>query len=203
MAEPASGPRVAEVQRETKETQVRLRLSLDGDGTFRGSTGVGFMDHMLELFCAHAWVDLELEMSGDLQVDAHHSLEDLGICLGQALRKAWGDKRGLARYGWCLLPMDEALILLALDLSSRPYLSFEVSLGAGRIGDLDAELIEEFLRALTNQGGITLHVRQLAGKNSHHIAEAIFKGLGRCLRQAVALEVGPGADRIPSTKGVL
>lgn len=203
MAEPAPGARVAELQRQTKETQISLRLNLDGEGCFQGTTGIGFMDHMLELVCAHAWIDLEVDMSGDLQVDAHHSLEDLGICLGQALWAAWGDKRGLARYGWCLLPMDEALMLVALDLSSRPYLGFQVDFGVERIGELEVQLIEEFLRALSNTGGITLHVRQMAGKNAHHLAEAIFKGLGRCLRQAVAREAGPGADRIPSTKGVL
>ncbi|HHW43969.1 imidazoleglycerol-phosphate dehydratase HisB [Desulfofundulus thermobenzoicus] len=193
--------RVAEVQRQTTETRVQVRLDLDGTGIYRVDTGIGFMDHMLSLFTRHARFDLELNAEGDLEVDGHHTVEDTGICLGRAIKEALGDKRGIARYGQALLPMDEALALVAVDLSGRGHLVYDVSLPSSRVGDLDCELVEEFLRALAASGEFTLHVRLLSGRNTHHIIEAVFKGLGRTLKQAVAPE--PGEDRVPSTKGIL
>ncbi|MBE3587653.1 MAG: imidazoleglycerol-phosphate dehydratase HisB [Thermoanaerobacteraceae bacterium] len=193
--------RVAEVQRQTTETRVQVRLDLDGTGVYRVDTGIGFMDHMLGLFARHARFDLELNADGDLEVDGHHTVEDTGICLGRAIKEALGDKRGITRYGQALLPMDEALALVAVDLSGRGHLVYDVPLPSSRVGDLDCELVEEFLRALAASGEFTLHVRLLSGRNTHHIIEAVFKGLGRTLKQAAAPE--PGEDRVPSTKGIL
>lgn len=193
--------RMAEIQRQTAETEIRVRLDLDGTGSYRVDTGVGFMDHMLCLWARHGAFDLELTARGDLNVDGHHTVEDAGICLGRALKEALGDKQGIVRYGHALIPMDEALVLVAVDLSGRSYVAFDVSLPAARVGDFDTELVEEFLRALASNGDFTLHVRLLAGRNTHHIIEAIFKALGRALRTAVALD--PRGHGVPSTKGVL
>ncbi len=193
--------RVAGVKRRTGETEIQVQLNLDGQGIYRVKTGVGFLDHMLCLFTRHAGFDLELEARGDLEVDAHHTVEDTAICLGRALKEALGNKEGISRYGHALLPMDEALVLLAVDLSGRGYLACEVSLPSPRVGDFDTELVEEFLRALAMNGEFTLHVRLLAGRNTHHIIEAIFKALGRALKAAVAPD--PRMAGVPSTKGLL
>ncbi len=195
-----STDRVAEITRKTRETDIRLRLDLDGVGTWQIDSGVPFLDHMLSHVAAHGPFDLALSCKGDTQVDDHHSVEDIGIALGLALADALGDKRGIVRYGQQYLPMDEALVLVALDLSGRGYLSYDVPLRTSRVGSFDTELVLEFLRALAHNAGITLHVALVHGHNSHHIIEALFKGLGRALGQAVALDPRRG---IPSTKGVL
>lgn len=196
-----AGQRKAEVHRETKETKIKLRLNLDGTGSYRIETELGFLNHMLSLWTRHASFDLELAGQGDLVVDAHHTVEDIAICLGRAIREALGDKAGIVRFGHSIVPMDEALALVAVDISGRGHLAFEGTLPAARVGDFDTELVEEFLRALAVNGEFTLHVRLLAGRNSHHICEAVFKSLGRALRDAVSFD-----DRIkdiPSTKGVI
>ncbi len=193
--------RSARVERDTSETSITLDLNLDGSGYSDISTGIGFLDHMLTLLARHALVDLELAASGDLEVDQHHTVEDIGLTLGRALREAVGDKAGISRYGWCLLPMDEALCLVALDLSGRPHLSYRAEIPGQLISDYDPSTLEEFLRALVNEGGITLHLQVLAGENPHHVIESIFKGLGRALR--MALETDPRSGAIPSTKGTL
>lgn len=193
--------REAEVRRATGETEIRVKLDLDGDGSFQGGTGVGFLDHMLHLLARHALLDLVVEAKGDLHVDAHHTVEDTGICLGQALREALGDKKGINRYGWALLPMDEALALVAVDLSGRPYLAYDAVIPGLSAGDLPVELVPEFFRALVNNAGITAHLRLLSGANTHHSIEALFKGFARALREAVkAKERERG---VPSTKGLL
>ena len=190
------------VERATRETSVAVDLELDGTGTTAISTGVGFFDHMLDQLGRHAGFDLEIKAVGDLQVDAHHTVEDTGIVLGQALAQALGDKRGVRRYGWALVPMEESLVQVALDLSGRPFLAFDVEVPAERIGNYDPDLTEEFFVALTRSAGITLHLRLLAGRNSHHIVEAVFKGVARAL--AAACEVDPRrAGEVPSTKGVI
>ncbi|GFN22213.1 MAG: imidazoleglycerol-phosphate dehydratase HisB [Thermoanaerobacteraceae bacterium] len=189
------------VTRQTGETDIRVELNLDGRGDFEGSSGIAFLDHLLAQLAKHGLIDLKVEAKGDLEVDGHHTVEDLGICLGQALGQALGAKEGITRYGTAFIPMDDALVMAALDVSGRPYLAYELELTVQRLGGLDAELVEEFLRALVNHSGLTLHVRKLAGRNSHHLAEALFKALGRALRQAVGRD--PGAQGIPSTKGVL
>jgi imidazoleglycerol-phosphate dehydratase len=190
------------VERATRETSVAVDLELDGSGTTAISTGVGFFDHMLDQLGRHAGFDLEIKAVGDLHVDAHHTVEDTGIVLGQALAQALGDKRGVRRYGWALVPMEESLVQVALDLSGRPFLAFEVEVPAERIGNYDPDLTEEFFVALTRSAGITLHLRLLAGRNSHHIVEAVFKGVARAL--AAACEVDPRrAGEVPSTKGVV
>ncbi|MDR1536106.1 MAG: imidazoleglycerol-phosphate dehydratase HisB [Planctomycetota bacterium] len=193
--------RTSSVQRETAETRIKLALDLDGSGRRRITTGAEFFDHMLALMVRHALVDLELEAAGDLGVDAHHLVEDVGICLGQALAEALGDKAGIARYGHILLPMDEALAQVALDLSGRPHLEWRAAIPAAKCGEFDTCLGREFARAFASRGGFTLHVALLAGEDPHHSLEAIFKGLGRALRQAVARD--PGERGVPSTKGVL
>ena len=193
--------RTSNISRKTKETEIQLDLSLDGGGDIRVSTGIGFFDHMLTLLAYHASFDMTVEASGDLEVDQHHTVEDVGLCLGQALSEALGEKKGINRYGWSLLPMDEALCLTALDLSGRPYLSYQVELPVQLISDFDPTCVKEFLQAISNQAGITLHVRKLVGDNPHHILEAVFKGLGRALRMAVSLHEQAG--EIPSTKGTL
>ena len=194
--------RCAEISRVTAETDIRLSLCLDGTGKADIDTGVGFLDHMLTLFARHGRFDLTVRCKGDVHVDDHHSVEDVGICLGQALAQALGDARGITRYGQMLLPMDEALVLVALDLSGRSCLGYALELPTEKVGSFDTELVEEFLLALTRTGRFTLHVRSLAGKNTHHIIEGCFKGLGRALRQAVAIDPRC-AGEIPSTKGVL
>lgn len=194
--------RTAEINRTTAETAITLRLCLDGTGASQVQSGVGFLDHMLTLFAKHSRFDLTLTCSGDTKVDDHHSVEDIGIVLGQVLCQALGDKRGIRRYGSCILPMDEALILCAADLSGRSCLRLQAQLPTEKVGTFDTELVEEFFQALTREARMNLHLRQLDGTNSHHIIEAMFKALGRTLRQAVAID--PDCrDEIPSTKGVL
>ncbi len=194
-------PRIASISRKTSETDIVLSLNLDGSGQAAVQTGVAFLDHMLTLLAGHSGFDLELQATGDLEVDGHHTVEDIGICLGQALREALGSKAGINRYGSMLLPMDEALALVAVDLSGRPFLAYDVPVKNAKLGDFDTELAEEFCRALANSAALTLHVKMLAGRNSHHIIEAVFKALARSLRQAVALD--SGRTGIPSTKGQL
>ncbi len=193
--------REAVIVRETAETKVKLELKLDGSGESSLQTGVPFLEHMLSLWSHHGSFDLKVEAEGDLQVEPHHLVEDLGLCLGKALRKALGKKEGIKRYGHCILPMDEALVMVAVDLSGRPYLGYSFPLLPGKIGDFDVELVEEFLRGLANEGRITLHVRKLAGHNRHHLVEALFKGLGGALKEAVRQD--DNNTKIPSTKGVL
>ncbi len=194
--------REAAITRKTAETDVSLRLSLDGSGRSQIRSGVGFLDHMLTLFARHGRFDLSVECRGDTQVDGHHSVEDVGICLGQAFREALGDKAGITRYGDTTLPMDEALVLTAVDLSGRGYLGCELPLPAEKVGDFDTELVEEFWAAFARSGELTLHIRLLAGRNTHHIIEAVFKSAARSLRKAVAVDPALGGE-VPSTKGVL
>lgn len=194
-------PREAKVDRQTRETKVDASIGIDGMGESRIHTGIGFFDHMLTLFAKHGLFTLEVNAIGDLEVDFHHTVEDVGIVLGQALLQAAGDKAGIRRYGHSYVPMDEALVLAVVDFSGRPYLAFEAELGLGRVGGFDVEMVEEFLRALAVNAGLTLHVRVLAGKNRHHIIEAIFKALGRALSEA--LEKDPRVQGVPSSKGSL
>lgn len=194
--------RSAEIRRKTAETDIQLALDLDGAGKSDVATGCGFLDHMLTLFARHGQFDLTVRCWGDTYVDDHHTVEDIGICLGDALRQALGDKRGIARYGSCILPMDEALVLTAVDLSGRGLLCCDLDIPTEKVGTFDTELTEEFLMALARRGDMTVHVRQLAGRNSHHIIEGTFKSLARSLGQAVALDPR-SAGEIPSTKGVL
>lgn len=194
--------RDATIQRNTTETRISLTLRLDGQGDARIETGCGFLDHMLTLFARHGRFDLALRCQGDTQVDDHHTVEDCGIALGQAFADALGEGRGIARYGSCLLPMDEALVLVALDISGRSFLGYDVCVPAQKVGTFDTELIEEFLLGLVRRMGLTLHVRQMAGKNAHHILEAVFKGLGRALAAATGID-DASPDAIPSTKGTL
>ena len=194
--------RSAEIRRKTAETDIQLALDLVGTGKGDVATGCGFLDHMLTLFARHGRFDLTARCWGDTYVDDHHTVEDIGICLGDALRQARGDKRGIARYGSCILPMDEALVLTAVDLSGRGLLCCDLDIPTEKVGTFDTELTEEFLMALARRGDMTVHVRQLAGRNSHHIIEGTFKSLARSLSQAVALDPR-SAGEIPSTKGVL
>ncbi|WP_299699188.1 imidazoleglycerol-phosphate dehydratase HisB [uncultured Tateyamaria sp.] len=188
--------------RTTAETDISVSLNLDGTGQYDNDTGVGFFDHMLDQLARHALIDMNVRCKGDLHIDDHHTVEDVGIAIGQALSQAVGNKKGIQRYGSCLLPMDDALVRAALDLSGRPFLVWNVDLPTPKIGTFDTELVREFFQALSTHGGITLHVDLLHGINSHHIAEAAFKAVARALR--VALEVDPRmADAIPSTKGSL
>ena len=194
--------RSAQIERKTAETDVRLTLSLDGTGRAQINTGVGFLDHMLTLFAAHGRFDLSVSCAGDTQVDDHHSVEDIGIALGDAVAQALGEKRGIRRYGSMLLPMDEALVLCAVDLSGRSCLRMQAAFPSQKIGTFDTELVEEFFTAFARRAGVTLHLRQLDGTNSHHIAEAMFKAFGRALSEAVSLDARL-AGEIPSTKGAL
>ena len=194
--------RTASISRKTAETDIAVEINLDGTGTYDNQTGVGFFDHMLDQLARHALIDITTRCSGDLHIDDHHTVEDVGIALGQALAQALGDKRGIRRYGECSLPMDDAQVRCALDLSGRPYLVWNVTLPTQKIGTFDTELVREFFQALATHGGITLHLDQVHGVNSHHIAEAAFKAVARALR--VAVETDPRkADAIPSTKGTL
>lgn len=194
--------RKANVTRKTAETDISLEIDLDGTGQYDNQTGVGFFDHMLDQLSRHALIDMTVRTKGDLHIDDHHTVEDTGIALGQALAEAMGDKRGIRRYGACLLPMDDALVRAALDLSGRPFLVWDVEMPTAKIGTFDTELVREFFQAFSTHGGITLHVEALHGVNSHHIAEAAFKAVARALRDA--LETDPRkADAIPSTKGAL
>lgn len=194
--------RKADIARKTAETDVTLVLCLDGEGKADVDTGVGFLDHMLTLLARHGRFDLAVKCVGDTRVDDHHSTEDIGIALGEAFRGALGDKRGICRYGSILLPMDEALVACAVDLSGRSLLRYDLTPRARKVGTFDTELVEEFFLAFTRTAGMTLHIKQLDGKNTHHILEAAFKGVGRALRQAVAVDAD-AADEIPSTKGTL
>lgn len=194
--------RSATITRKTAETDISVEITLDGSGTYDNETGIGFFDHMLDQLARHALIDMKIRCKGDLHIDDHHSVEDVGIALGQALTQALGDKKGIRRYGACLLPMDDALVRAALDLSGRPYLVWNLDLPTPKIGTFDCELVREFFQALSTHGGITLHVDALHGINSHHIAEAAFKAVARALREAV--ETDPRkSDAIPSTKGML
>ena len=194
--------RTAKITRKTAETEISVEINLDGTGTYDNETGVGFFDHMLDQLSRHALIDMTVRAKGDLHVDDHHTVEDVGIALGQALTQAMGDKTGIVRYGSCLLPMDDALVRAALDLSARPFLVWNLDLPSQKIGTFDTELVREFFQALSTHGGITLHIDQLHGVNSHHITEAAFKAVARALRDA--LETDPRkADAVPSTKGAL
>ena len=194
--------RAAEIKRDTRETQISLSLDLDGTGKADITTGVGFLDHMLELFARHGDFDLTVTCRGDTQVDGHHTVEDIGIALGQAFTRALGDKRGIVRYGQFLLPMDETLVLCAADLSGRACLGWAVDLPAPKVGDFDTELAKEFWLGFVRCCPSSVHIRQMAGENTHHILEAVFKGMGRALRMAAAPDE-KHRDEIPSTKGVL
>lgn len=194
--------RQAEITRNTAETEISLSLNIDGKGTSDIQSGCGFLDHMLTLFARHAGFDLKVFCKGDTYVDYHHSVEDIGIALGTAIREALGDKRGICRYGDIMLPMDEALILAAVDVSGRYTLAYDLDIPSKKVGDFDTELVEEFLLGMVREARLTLHIKSLAGKNSHHIIEGAFKALGRVLRKAFSIDPD-FADEIPSTKGVL
>ena len=194
--------RTATITRATAETDIFLELNLDGTGSAAIDSGCGFLDHMLTLFARHGRFDLTVKCKGDVQVDDHHTTEDIGIALGQAFARALGEKRGILRYGDTVLPMDEALILTAVDISGRGYLGYDLQIPTEKVGTFDTELVEEFWLAFIRNAGCTLHIRQLAGRNSHHIIEGAFKSAARSLRTAVAID-SAYADEIPSTKGVL
>ncbi|MDE1132555.1 MAG: imidazoleglycerol-phosphate dehydratase HisB [Ascidiaceihabitans sp.] len=194
--------RTATITRSTAETEITVIINLDGTGIYDNQTGVGFFDHMLDQLARHSLIDMTVRAKGDLHIDDHHTVEDTGIALGQALTQALGDKRGILRYGSCLLPMDDAQVRCALDLSARPYLIWNVDLPTQKIGNFDTELVREFFTAFATHGGITLHVDKLHGFNSHHIAEAAFKSVARALRDAVEVDPRKSGD-IPSTKGAL
>ena len=196
-----SEERQVRLERKTAETSIQLALSLDDTGNYQIDSGVGFLDHMLSLFAKHGALDLQVQAKGDTFIDDHHTVEDIGITLGQAIGQALGDKKGICRYGHALVPMDEALILVALDISGRGHLEFDLPLPNAKVGSFDTELVEEFFRALALNSGMTLHIRMLNGRNTHHIIEGTFKALGRALRQAVAKD--ERLTGIPSTKGVL
>jgi imidazoleglycerol-phosphate dehydratase len=193
--------RKAEVRRKTKETEVVLKLNLDGSGKHSIVTGIPFFDHMLSLLAYHGRMDFSLKAKGDIGVDAHHTVEDVGICLGDGIRKALGEAKGIQRYGMAMIPMDETLVSVALDFSMRPCLVLQMKLRRTKIGTFDPELVEEFFKALCNHARITLHINLIYGRNSHHKVEAVFKGVGRALREAVSFD--ERASQIPSTKGIL
>ena len=193
--------RIETVSRKTKETDIFMKLNLDGEGITEISTGVGFFDHMLNGMARHGFFDLQVTMTGDLEVDCHHSIEDAGIVLGTVIREAAGDKRGIRRFGSCILPMDETLVLCAVDLSGRPYLSFDASFPTERIGDMDTEMVKEFFYAVSYAAGMNLHIKVLDGGNSHHMAEAMFKAFGRALDEATTRD--PRIGDVLSTKGTL
>ena len=198
----AKSKRTATIERRTKETAITATVDLDGTGAYAVETGVGFLDHMIEQLARHSMIDILLKAKGDLHIDQHHTTEDSGIVLGQAVAKALGDKQGIARYACAHLPMDEVLTRVAIDVSGRPHLVWKVAFSAPKIGDMDTELFREWFQAFAFNAGITLHVETLTGDNSHHIAETCFKGLARALRQAVAVDPRQGG-RVPSTKGTL
>lgn len=194
--------RSATITRNTAETQISVTINLDGTGQYDNQTGVGFFDHMLDQLSRHSLIDMTIRAAGDYHVDDHHTVEDTGIALGQAIVQAVGDKKGINRYGSCLLPMDDALVRAALDISARPFLVFNLDMPTQKIGNFDTELVREFFQALSTHAGLTLHIDQLHGLNSHHIAEAAFKSVARALRQAV--EIDPRMSQaLPSTKGAL
>jgi imidazoleglycerol-phosphate dehydratase len=193
--------RQAQITRKTSETEIFAAVDLDGVGAYLNKTGIGFFDHMLDQLARHSLIDLDVRATGDLHIDDHHTVEDCGIAIGQALTQSLGDKRGIRRYGECALPMDDAQVRCALDLSARPYLVWNVTFPTAKIGTFDTELVREFFQALATHGGITLHIDMIHGVNSHHIAEACFKAVARALRMAV--ERDPRFDAVPSTKGAL
>ena len=197
-----TAPRQATIDRQTKETRISASLNLDGTGAYDISTGVGFLDHMLEQLARHSLIDIELKAEGDLHIDFHHTVEDCGIVLGQALAKALGDKRGITRYANVHLPMDEAMTRVAIDISGRPYLVWDVTFTRPKLGEMDTELFREWFQAFAQNAGITVHVANLYGDNNHHIAETCYKGLARALRAAIAIDP-PQEQRVPSTKGTL
>ena len=194
--------RTCEITRTTAETNISLSLNLDGTGKSAIDTGCGFLNHMLTLFASHGRFDLNVNCKGDTDVDDHHTVEDIGICLGEAFRQALGDKKGICRYGQMILPMDEALLLTAVDISGRAYLAYGLEIPTQKVATFDTELVEEFFLGFTRKAELTLHIRQMAGTNSHHIIEGCFKSFARSLRQAVAIDESH-KDEIPSTKGVL
>ena len=201
-AAPNAAPRTAEVERKTKETSIAVTVNLDGAGVYEVSTGLGFLDHMLEQLARHSLIDITLKASGDLHIDGHHTTEDTGIALGEAVSRALGDRVGIRRYGDAVIPMDETLTRVALDASNRPYLIWKVAFTRAKLGEMDTELFKEWFAAFAQAAGLTLHVENVYGENNHHIIESCFKGLARALRQAV--EIDPRkADAVPSTKGVL
>jgi imidazoleglycerol-phosphate dehydratase len=199
---PFPSPRRATVKRATKETQIEATVNLDGSGVYDVSTGIGFLDHMMEQLSRHSLIDVHLRAKGDLHIDFHHTTEDVGIALGEAVAKAMGDRKGIVRYGDAMIPMDETLTRVALDASNRPYLIWKVAFTRPKLGDMDTELFKEWFQAFAQNAGLTLHVENLYGENNHHIVESCFKGLARALRAAVAIDPRK-ADAIPSTKGVL
>jgi len=193
--------RKAEIKRKTKETEILLRLDLDSSGKYSINTGIPFFDHMLSLMAYHSSMDLSIKAMGDIGVDSHHTVEDVGICLGEGIRKALGESKGIKRYGMAIIPMDETLASIALDISMRPCLVFNMKLKRSKIGTFDLELVEEFFKALCNHCRTTLHINLLYGRNSHHMVEAVFKGFGRALREAVSFD--ERESQVPSTKGIL
>lgn len=193
--------RLSKIKRKTGETDIELSINLDGEGTFKGSTGIGFLDHMLTLFSKHGLIDLEIKADGDLMVDSHHTVEDIAIVLGTALKEALKDKSGIKRYGTSFVPMDESLATISLDISGRPFLVFDAKFTVDKLGNFDTEMVEEFFRAFAFNGGITLHARVLYGKNNHHMIEALFKALGRALGEAITID--QRIKGVMSTKGVL
>lgn len=197
-----TAPRRATIDRQTKETRISASVNLDGTGAYDVATGVGFLDHMLEQLARHSLIDIELKAEGDLHIDFHHTVEDSGIVLGQALAKALGDKRGITRYASVHLPMDEAMTRVAIDVSGRPYLVWDVTFTRPKLGEMDTELFREWFQAFAQNAGITLHVANLYGDNNHHIAETCYKGLARALRDAIAIDPRQ-EQRVPSTKGTL
>ena len=194
--------RIATVSRATKETAIDVTINLDGSGEYHVATGIGFLDHMLEQLSRHSLIDIALKAKGDLHIDAHHTTEDSGIALGEAVAKALGDRRGITRYGDALIPMDETLTRVALDISGRPYLVWKTAFSQPRLGEMDTELFKEWFAAFAGSAGITLHIETLYGVNNHHIVESCFKGVARALRAAVAIDARK-ADAVPSTKGTL
>jgi imidazoleglycerol-phosphate dehydratase len=194
--------RSASITRRTSETDITVMVDLDGTGAADMASGIGFFDHMLDQLARHSLIDMKVKAAGDLHIDDHHTVEDIGIALGQALREAVGEKRGIHRYGQCALPMDDALVTAALDLSGRPWLGWNLPLSVPKIGSFDTELVREFFQALSTHGGITLHVDLVRGVNAHHVTEAAFKAVARCLRSAIELDPRKG-HAVPSTKGTL
>ncbi|MBI3503839.1 MAG: imidazoleglycerol-phosphate dehydratase HisB [Proteobacteria bacterium] len=199
---PFPSPRRATVKRATKETQIEATVNLDGSGVYDVSTGIGFLDHMMEQLSRHSLIDIQLRAKGDLHIDFHHTTEDVGIALGEAVAKALGERKGIVRYGDAMIPMDETLTRVALDASNRPYLIWKVAFTRPKLGDMDTELFKEWFQAFAQNAGLTLHVENIYGENNHHIVESCFKGLARALRAAVTIDPRK-ADAIPSTKGVL
>jgi imidazoleglycerol-phosphate dehydratase len=193
--------RIAEIERKTKETDIKLTLNLDGKGASSIDTGIPFLDHMFELLSAHGFIDIDVKAKGDTEIDYHHTVEDIGICLGSAINKALGDKKGIARYGFAIVPMDEALARVVIDISNRPYLAYNVSLQKSLTGQFDINILNEFFKAVVNNAGITIHIELLSGADAHHVAESVFKAFARALDQAT--QIDERLDAVPSTKGLL